>query len=214
MVREIKEGIGDTGVKAGHVKIAITDLSLRQERALRGAARAAKETGLSLTVHPGFGIGSDGRRIVEILLAEGLPAPRIVIAHADGFLVELNLQRLVLDPSSWGLRLDYHRALLARGVNLSIDCFGHMWSPEREGELIEHDWQRLAGVVALVREGYSPQLVLGTDTFLKILTRRGGGRGYARLPRYVLPTLRALGVSDFDIRQMTEVNPARILVLR
>jgi phosphotriesterase-related protein len=210
-VSELRDGIGETGIRAGHIKLAVTDLSAGQEAALRGGAAAAGETGAVVTVHPGFGIGSDGRRIVEILTGEGLPTSQIVLAHADAFVVPTSLPRLVLGEASWALNLDYHRALLAKGVTLSFDCFGQSWTDEVNDVISECDWHRLAAVVALLKEGYAEQLVLANDVFLKMLTRRGGGEGYCRLTRWALPTLRRLGVSDFDINCMVERNPARLL---
>jgi phosphotriesterase-related protein len=211
MLDEIEHGIEGTGILPGAIKIAITELTKQQELALRATGRACNESGLMLTVHPGFEIGNDGRRIVKILKEEGVDLDRVVIAHGDGFLVGGDLKTLILQPESWCLSIDYHKELLDQGANISIDCFGHQWSLEATGWIIEKDWHRLGGLVALIKEGYSPQIVLGTDTFLKILTRRGGGEGYCRLTRFVIPTLRDVGVSDFDIRQMTVQNPARLL---
>ena len=57
---------------------------------------------------------------------------------------------------------------------------------------------------------YSGQIVLGNDVFSKVQTRRFGGTGYRHLVEWVVPTLRDLGVSDYDIRQMTVENPARL----
>ena len=213
MVTELNEGIIDTDVRPGHIKLAIIDLSPAQERALRGGARAALETGASISIHPGTGIGNDGRRIAKILMEESLEPERILINHSEGYMVEHDLKKLVLDPKSWGLNLDYHHELLDQGVNLSVDCFGHRWDIETAGWIIERDWQRLAGLVALVKEGYSSQLVLGTDTYMKMLTRRGGGEGYCYLTRYVIPTLRQLEVSDYEIRQLTVETPARLLTI-
>jgi phosphotriesterase-related protein len=211
IVSELNDGIGETGIRAGHIKLAVSDLSAAQEAALRGGARAAMETGAMVTVHPGFGVGSDGRRITRILTQEGLSTDRIVIAHADAFIVPTGLPRLVLGDVSWEPNLDYHRTLLDQGVNLSFDCFGQSWTDEVNDSVSETDWQRLAAVVALLREGYAEQLVLGNDVFLKMLTRRGGGEGYCRLTRWALPTLRRFGVSDYDINCMLERNPARLL---
>lgn len=215
MVDELRNGIGKTGILPGHIKLAVEELSAPQERALRGGARAAMETGALVSVHPGFEIGNDGRRIADILVEEGLAPERIVIAHADSFFVSTKFAQLALDPETWRLKLDYHRQLLDRGVNLSLDNFGNRWSidiPEMD-TVIETDWQRVGGLIALVKEGYSSQLVLGADVFMKILTRRGGGEGYCRLTRWLVPTLRRLGVSDYDIRQMTEIAPARLLAM-
>ena len=211
MVREVEEGIDDTGIKAGHIKQAVENLTAVEERGLRAGARAALQTGLPVSVHPGFGIGDDGRRIASILIQEGMEPGRIILSHSDGYFVERSLRTRILNPGTWGLYLDYHQELLDRGVNLSIDCFGHNWFPEGLGEIWENDWQRLGGLVALLQQGYSGQIVLGTDTFAKVLTRRRGGAGYRHLLEWVVPTLRELGVSDYDIRQMTIENPARLL---
>ena len=77
--------------------------------------------------------------------------------------------------------------------------------------MAESDWQRLAGMVALIESGYSSQIVLGTDSGFKHCLRSYGGESYAHLWNYVVPKLRDLGVSEYDIRQMTVENPARLL---
>jgi phosphotriesterase-related protein len=217
MTREIEEGIEDTGVRAGHIKAGITDLSENQRRLLKAIVQVADRTGVSVTIHPGDPLmepGNDGRRIADVLIREGMEPERIIIAHGDGYLVERDVRTLISDPDAWGLRLDYHKELMDRGVNLGIDCFGHWWEPELLLCTLERDWQRLAGLVALVDAGYSSQIVLGTDTFVRILTRRFGGAGYCRLTDYVVPTLKELGVSDHSIRQLTMANPARLLARR
>ncbi|MCC6222498.1 MAG: hypothetical protein IT201_03290 [Thermoleophilia bacterium] len=215
MIGEVERGIGDTDVRAGHIgEIGLTTLSAKQERVLAAAAQAAVATGLSVTVHPGFEPGTDGRRAVALLERHGLDPARVVVAHGDAFLVEHGLRDLVLDPGRRSLRLGYHEELLSRGANISIDCFGHRWNLLDRDWLIESDADRLAGVVALVRRGYAAQLVLGTDVCFRMLTRAGGGLGYAWLTEFVLPTLRRVGISDGDIRRMTIESPARLLVRR
>lgn len=213
MMGEIKDGVEDTGILPGAIKIAITELTKQQELVLRAAGRASNESGLMLTVHPGFEIGNDGRRIVKILKEEGVTLERVVIAHGDGFFVKGDFKTLITDPESWHMSTEYHEEVLDQGANISIDCFGHTWSIELTGWILERDFHRLGGLIALVKAGYSPQIVLGTDTFIKILTRRGGGEGYCRLTKFVIPSLRDVGVSDFDIRQMTVENPARLLAV-
>ena len=213
MLAEIEQGIEDTGIKAGHIKIGIGDLSKQQERLLRAAARVATETGLSVTVHPGIFsiIGADGRRIIKILAGEGMNLERLILAHTQQFFIEHDLKTLIRNPDSWHLRLDYAKELVDRGANISIDCFGSPDDSESIGWIQGTDWQRLAGLIALIEAGYSPQIVLGTDTWIKPGLRRCGGEGYCRLTKFVVPLLRDLGVSDYDIRQMTVENPARLL---
>lgn len=212
MIGELRDGIGDSGIRAGHIgEIGITDLSAAQERVLVAAAQAAAATGVSITVHPGFGIGSDGRRVLALLTRHGVDPSRVVLAHGDAFFVEHGLRDLVQRPESRGLSVRYHEEVLAAGATISVDCFGHAWSLLARDWVIESDWQRLAGLVELIRRGHSEQLVLGTDICFRLLTRAGGGHGYAWLTEFVLPFLRGLEVSDHDIRSMVHANPARLL---
>jgi phosphotriesterase-related protein len=212
MVGEVEEGIDGSGVRAGQIgEIGIEKLDDGDRKLLRAAVRAADRTGVSISIHPGFEDGCDGRAIADVMEGEGVRPERVVIGHGDAFLVETKVARLVDDPDSWGLRLDYHRELLSRGYNLSIDCFGHDWRREDEDWMVENDWQRLAGLVALIREGYADQLVIGCDVFMRTLHRRGGGLGYRYLLDWVLPQLRARGFGDETIDKLTFTNPARIL---
>lgn len=210
MIKEIEVGILDTGVKAGHIKASLTDLSARQEMVLRAAARTSKSSGLSVSVHQNL-TSADCLNIVDIMTTEGMDPSRLIISHTDGLLVEHDVNTLVRNSEARGLKLDGPRQLLDRGVNLAIDCFGQLWDHELRSLVLETDWQRLAGVVAFVEAGYTGQIVMGTDSFLKMLTRRYGGEGYCRLTKYVLPKLKDLGMTDYTIRQLTVNNPARLL---
>lgn len=118
---------------------------------------------------------------------------------------------MILHPESWRLDITLARELLDQGFNISIDSFGHYQDGEPIGSMNPTDWQRLAGLVALLKQGYAAQMVLGTDVFLKILTRRGGGEGYCRRTNFVVPTLTSVGIPETDICMLTVENPARIL---
>lgn len=213
MIGEIQDGIEGTDVRAGHIKVGITDLSERQERVLVAAARAAQETGASVTVHPGFTLGCDGRWIADILIRAGLPPERLIIAHTESHLVPGAMRDLIFTPDLPLVSLDFHRALLDRGVNISLDTFGSLWDVESMGILLCPDWLRVRALVQLLEEGYGGQIVLGHDVFMKIMTRAYGGNGYSHLARHVIPQLRELGVGDYEIRRMTVTNPARLLTL-
>jgi phosphotriesterase-related protein len=214
MVKEIKEGIEDSGIRAGHIgELGIFDLGDRDIRLLRAGARTSNETGLSLSVHLSGAQSShaDGHKVVDILVAEGMNPERIIMCHTDGFLIERDVNVLINDPDRWQLRLDYPKSLVNRGVTISFDCFGHWWEEEVRGRIMTYDWQRIAALLALLEMGYAAQIVLGTDTCMRMLLRRCGGEGYARLTNYVIPTLKTHGISDEDIEQITATNPARLL---
>jgi phosphotriesterase-related protein len=95
-----------------------------------------------------------------------------------------------------------------------IDSFGHDWEIAATGFLATPDWYFMGIVFALDKEGYTKQIVLGNDVFLKMETRRGGGHGYTRLPSDVIPALRAAGMSEEETRQIMVGNPARILAVQ
>ena len=213
MMQEIEKGLEGTDVRPGHVKVAIEEnFSEPEVNAVRAGARVARRTGFSMTVHQGMLLPPEGGiQIADLLAEEGVEPDRVVLAHNDGNFVEHDLRKLIGDPTSWGLKLEIARELLRRGFNLSIDCFGHYWDAEVLGVGPTPDWQRMAGLVCLIREGHARQLVLGTDTFVKILLRRFGGDGYCRLTSFVVPSLQSAEVSAEEIRQITIDNPARIL---
>jgi len=216
---EIEGSIEDTGIRAGHIKVAITDtgifnaepFSKQQKIMLRAAVRVSNETGIAMSVHPPLDAVENVREVVRVMLDEGVNPERAVIAHNDLFFVPRDLKVLITDPGSWRLNTDFAKELLDKGLNISIDSFGHFQDGEPVGITAVADWQRLGGLISLLKAGYASQIVLGTDVFLKILTRRYGGEGYCRLTDFVIPSLRQAGIDEFDIERMTVENPARIL---
>jgi phosphotriesterase-related protein len=139
MMEEVENGLEGTDVRPGHVKVAIEeDFSEPEVNALRAGARVAKRTGFSMTVHQGMLLKPEaGTRIADLLEEESIEPDRLVIAHNDGNFVEHELRKLILEPESWGLQLEMARALLERGLNLSIDCFGHYSHATRDGDALQ-----------------------------------------------------------------------------
>jgi phosphotriesterase-related protein len=64
-----------------------------------------------------------------------------------------------------------------------------------------------------LREGHAPHIVLGTDVFLPMLTRRGEGHGYRHLFAQLLPWMKTVGVPESEIEQMLTTNPQRLLAM-
>lgn len=215
MLSEITEGIEGSGIKPGHLKFAVesNEVTPQEEKVLRAVARVSRETGLSATIHSGIFVGEEAvRRALRILQDDGMPPERTLLCHMQKFFQPMQLQTLVLEPDSWRLELDFTKEVLDLGMNICIDCFGHRWDLEALGLVTScGDHVRLAGIVALVKEGYAKQIVIGTDLFLKINTRRYGGESYSRLTRYAAPALEKVGVKQADIRRITHENPARLL---
>lgn len=211
MLKEVEEGIGETGVHPGCIKIALSSFTQREEWALRAAGQLAKDTGLSVTVHPCGAAGGKPDRVVDILTEEGMPASKIVIAHVP-MANNRGLAEMIRYPELWALNLDTAKAILSRGANVSVEFMSGQIDLEAMGSQSNPDYMKLAGLVRLIEEGYCQQMVLGTDLCVKTMARRWGGEGYCRLTKFAVPALQKYGgVSDYAIRQIMRENPARIL---
>ena len=213
MVGEVHSGIEDTGIKAGHLKAAIEDGVTKQgEKLLKAIARVSNETGLSASIHHGIGMTPDQvRMVVKILLDAGMNPERILMCHMQNHLTSMDLKKLLRDPEARKLNLDFNKELLDQGLTIGHDCFGHDYHLLNIGWYSPPEWMLVVATAELCRSGYAGQIVLATDRYLKILTRRFGGGGYCHLTQAVLPQLRMADVSEEQIEQMTVKNPAKLL---
>ena len=116
MVKELTEGIGDTGIRSGVIGEIGCSLPYQQDEAkvLRAASRAQRETGAGLNIHPGLfdlenkRIGEDAMRQLDIVEEEGGDLNKLYLDHCDYSCLDLVYQRRLLD----------------RGIYLSYDNWG------------------------------------------------------------------------------------------
>lgn len=209
LIREISDGLEKTSIRPGHIKIAIEYFNQDEEDALRAAAQTAKDSGLSLTVHPSSGTG-DRLRILEIIKEEGLSLERVVMAHT-AVTDKPPFAEVMRHPESYRVNIELALRMLDTGCNISKE-FMNTFGLELLGAYDAGDWADMAGLVALICRGYGGQIVLGNDCCAKIMLRRFGGEGFCRMLWYTLPMLRNVaGVSEHVLRQIFVENPARIL---
>lgn len=190
-VRELTDGVGDTGLRAGIIKVATGahQITPYEESVLRAAARAHRATGAPITTHTDE--GTMGPEQLAILEEEGVDPAAIVIGHSCG-----------------SSDVSYHLRMLDRGAYLGFDRFGL--------ELLHPDRERLAVLIGLLGVGFERQLVLSHDT---VWCWRGRAPTLpAELlthwrPTYVLdtivPRLRDAGVPEARIQAMLVDNPRR-----
>ena len=193
-VREIEVGMGDSGIKAGCIKVANDrgGVTPEGERILRGAARACKRTGCPISTHH-WAPEEVGSRQVEIFQEEGAPMDRIAIGHSA-------------DTTD----VDYLEALLRTGVYLSMDRYpGAAGRPNWE--------QRNATVKALIDRGWASRLMLGHDYApMPVLRDReapaaSGPTRYLFVSTVAVPALIAQGVPEATIDLMMREVPRRFL---
>lgn len=193
LVREFEEGVGTTGIKPGVIGEIGTDrtwVNAEEERVFRAVARASKATGMGIMTHamrPRVGTHE-----LEILLEEGVDPSRIVIGHVD------------LCP-----HIDYHLAIIERGASIEYDFLG-----QHSGRMHDAVEPRIIDIlVRLLDRGHAAQIMLSHDFGIPFNLHPFGGNGYVYLHEVFLPRLRARGVDDRTIDQMTIDNPRRIVAI-
>ncbi len=196
-VRDIREGIAGTRVKAAFLKCAIDRAGMTRgvERAMRAVAGAHRETGAPITVHTNVRNRS-GLLAQALLREEGVDLAKVVIGHSG-------------DSTD----LDYLTALLEGGSYLGMDRFGI--------DTLLPFAERVATVAELCRRGHADRLVLSHDASC-FIDWFAGAPIHELLPRWhythihddVLPALRERGVSDADIHTMLVENPKRYFTPR
>jgi phosphotriesterase-related protein len=190
-VREIREGIDDTGVKAAFLKCAVESHGIIADvpRILAAIAAAAVETGVPVMVHTNASART-GLSALESLTSAGVDPRRIVIAHAG-------------DSND----LTYFRAIADTGASLGCDRFG-----------IEHfnpDANRVETLAALLAEGYADRVQLGHDAacFYDFMVGNplfaDEKPDYLHISRKVVPALLAAGVTPEQVDEMLIDNPRR-----
>jgi phosphotriesterase-related protein len=188
-VREIREGIDDTGVKAAFLKCAVEEHGIIGDvpRILSAVAAASMETGAPVMVHTNA-THQTGRAALEFLLREGVDPSRIVIAHMG-------------DSND----LDYLRAIADAGAWLGCDRFGiDHFNPKAD---------RVRTLAALCAEGYAGRVHLGHDAaaFFDFMVGNpffvNEKPDYLLISREVVPALLEAGVTQDQIDQMLVGNP-------
>lgn len=202
-VRELTEGIGDTGIRAGLIKLATgaPEISAYEQKLAAAAGMAAAEVGCAVITHTDH--ASCGQEQLDLLGARGVAPHRVLVGHSDG-----------RDDH------DYHRALADRGAYVGFDRFGI--------EPLIPDAVRIACVAKMVQAGYARSVCISHDATCGAWLGRPvfGGR-FMMTPEqiaqampnsrpthifeHVIPALLQRGVTAADIDTMLVDNPRRYL---
>lgn len=213
-LREVTQGIDDTGIRPGILKCAMSatvpsaPLNDVELKTLRALARVSAETGLSLHVHTAFPMSA--RQVldtVDAAIDAGVTPDRLVMMHMDSFLRPWDAMTGYIGDMDTprNISTETPREVLDRGAYIGFDS----WSSTVA--VLPDDYDRVKGLVDLIRRGYGAQIGLGHDTTSKPHGRSYGGYGYTRFGQFVPPLLASLGFGDEVFRQLVVDNPARIL---
>ncbi|GAA2402273.1 phosphotriesterase-related protein [Streptomyces glaucosporus] len=192
-VRDITEGIADTGVRAGMLKCAIDEQGMTPgvERVMRAVAAAHHRTGTPVTVHthPGSRTGLEVKRV--LCDEEGVDPARVVLGHSG-------------DTTD----CDHLAELADAGFLLGMDRFGLNLGTTFEA--------RADTLVEMCRRGYAESMVLSHDAscyldwidpdVMPFLPQWH----YLHIGQEVLPYVRERGVTEAEITTMLTDNPRRL----
>jgi phosphotriesterase-related protein len=181
-------------VRAGVIgEIGTSDpIEPREERVLRAACAAQRETGRTLVVHLDPW-GRAGHAVLDACDAAGVDLDRVVLAH--------------LDPSLPDHA--YHRSLAARGAWISYDIWGD--EDAYGGRGMPTDDLRIAGVLIAHLDGWEDRLLVSQDVCLKSQLHAFGGPGYDHLLVAIAPRLEAAGLDRLEVEALLVDNPRRAL---
>lgn len=192
-IHEIRDGIGNTGIRAGAIKCATSGQhpTAVEARVLEAASVAHLETSAPIITHTENELGGPEQQ--EVFARHGVPPHRCLIGHCSNS----------SDP-------DYHRAVVDRGSYIGFDRIGLVYR--------HSDETHADNVARLVKAGFVDRIMLSQDRYVQM-----GGRPYrpqteeelSQIGVYehlfinFIPLLRRRGVGDADIRIMLEENPRR-----
>lgn len=195
-VREIKEGIAGTNIKAGILKGASDKAGVlpEEEKVLRAVAQAHHETGVPIMLHS-YAPGQVGRRQIAIMKEEGVPLSRVKMDHSN-------------DTTD----LEYLFWMLEQGCYLGLDRYpGEGTSPLARTKTLK----------ALIDAGYKDRLCISHDwslarymdknlrTGTRQKRKKLNPHDYLYIKNVVFPQLREMGVSDNIIDRLLVDGPRK-----
>jgi phosphotriesterase-related protein len=190
-IREIREGINDTGVRAAFLKCAVDSYGIVGDvpRILAAVASASLATGAPIMVHTNASTRT-GLPALAALTDLGVAPAQIVIAHAG-------------DSDDLG----YLREIADTGAALGYDRFNM--------EFYAPDATRITTLLALLADGYGDRIHLAHDAsaFFDVAAHNpvfaDEVLSYLHISDTILPTLIERGVTQQQIEQMLIDNPRR-----
>jgi phosphotriesterase-related protein len=187
LVKEIEEGVGDTGIRAGFIGELGTGrhyIKPAEERVFRAGALAQQRTGVAITTHT-TRWGTLALEQIAMLEEFGADLSRVIIGH-------LGDRRGVA----------HLLPIAEKGVYVEVDNIGYVdYQPE---------WVRADNVAALVEEGFTDRVLLSEDICTLNHLKYQGGKGYGYLLQTFVPMLQERGVSEEAVHTMLVTNPARV----
>lgn len=200
-VSDLRSGVGPSRIRAGIIgEVACNWPPAPAElNAVRAAALAQRETGASISLHPGRNREAPFQ-LARVLRDAGADLGRVIFCHTDARLrragdrLRLADEGCVLEYDLWGWE----------------GHFPSYWTSDDHMDL-PSDTERIREIRELAARGHIEQVIVSQDICVRSRRVCWGGWGYVHIPQYVLPMMRLRGFTEAEIRRMTVENPRRLL---
>ena len=198
MVRDVTQGVGETGIRTGIIgelgnTAPLTDNS---KKILRAAGAASRDTGAPISIHPG---AETALEIIDILSKAGADPNRVAMGH---------LGMGHRDPATL-------LAIVESGAYAQFDHFGAFEDTSLRSlastSMVVNDVQRLEMVERLVKEGYEDRLLFSHDVCWLTHLSSKGGKGYAHVVESLVSRMMRRGWARDQVDKILVANPARLL---
>ncbi len=193
-IKEITQGIGKSGVKAGVIKVGTGPKMTPYEAAvLKAAVVAQKATGVPIITHTEGPTG--GVEQAEFFVKEGADLKKVMIGHVSN-----------------SKDIEYHKAILSSGVYIAFDRIGL--------DIITPFDVNMKNVADLCKMGFAEKIMLSHDTVNVWLGRvtevpekfLPGLKNWKinHISKDFIPALKVQGVTDEQIKTMLVDNPRNL----
>lgn len=182
-INEAKNGIEGTGIFPGFIKIAVERKSLEEinTKIVEAACITHKATGLTIMSHTGPAIPAFEQ--LDILEKYGVQPSAFIWTHAQN-------------------ESDFNNHIKAaeKGVWIAFDNF----SVKNLDRYVEF-------IILMKKEGLLHKVLISHDAGWYKPEEPGGGdfRGFTEIDEFLIPALQKNGLSQHDIHQLLESNPAK-----
>ncbi len=190
--KEVTEGIGDTGVRSGVIKVATgKEIAQIEEISIHAAALTQQKTGVPIISHTA--VPAMGRPTAEMMLKKGADPAKSMIGH----MCDTADPQLIIDC----LDLGFYVGLDRFGLTMSIS-----------------DEDKCKVLATLLEKGYADKILLGhdcqifnqvTDLIPEAMLAKMPDWNLCGLFRTIIPHMKEIGITDEDLHTMLVDNPRR-----
>jgi predicted metal-dependent phosphotriesterase family hydrolase len=187
MIREIKEGMDDTDIKAGlisEIGSSLNKITATEQKVFQASIMAHKKTGAPISTH--CEIGTMGKGQLEIFQRNEVNMNQISFGHQD---LNTDIEEQLL--------------LLNSGAYIQFDTIGK--------NSYRKDSDKVDNLLVLLDRGFEDQIMLSCDITRKSHLKAHGGHGYNHLFESFIPALVNSGVTKEIIENMFIHNPRKFL---